>query len=348
MNLSTKTEPIIQQLSVFVTGIEVPGKVTFRGGKPPTRTQGDIAGWSLSSRRRLRQFLMRHQAPAGYTTFGADLTIPAYPVGHPQPCATKEECQSIFGNFRKRMDRIGVCSVWRMEVQPRLETKRQDIRGVEQAHWHIVGGAPENLDLSEISRHWLESLGERAKVLGAAQHACNVSDCGDWTQNRLRYLFDHASKAKVAQIAKGWGKHWGVTRRAVWQPERAEIFDMTQTEQVHFLRYIRRLTARRVPDRRAIGGIPWGVLSIQPSPSGTRLLFMGGVIWCPSWDGKSKPSRDTLRHIVKCLGAAKLNVWALKTSKCQRSAGQFFGVTRRVIECAKETAKSYLTTRTPF
>jgi len=349
MKLLPKNEPIVAELSVYVEGIEVPGKCTYRKGKPPERTEGDIKGWSLSSRRRLRQFLMRHQVPEGWRTFSCDITIPPLPVGSANPCADRAETQAMFGLFRKRLDRIGLCMVWRMEVQPRTETKRDDIRGIEQAHWHCIGGCPASFDLTAIKMHWLACLGERAKVCGALERAANVDDCGDWQAQRLRYLFDHASKAKLEQVAVGWGKHWGVTKRAVWKDDIPEVIGMTEREQVYFLRFIKRMTARRVPDRRATGGIPWSVYGIVDPPEfephhgkrqGIQWNTMGASYFCEGWDGTGKPPHSVRLHLCKCLGAAKRNVWALKTGKCRRSAGQFFGVTKRVIECAKIVANA--------
>lgn len=335
----------MSEVALYVEGIEVKGSATYTKGVPPERTAGDIGGWSLGSRRRLRQFLMRHQVPDGYKCFGADLTVPALPCGTPNPCVDQIEWEGIFKRFRMRCDRAGLCMVWRQEVQPRTETKRDDIRGIEQPHLHIIGGAPENLNLSEISKHWLECLGDRGKVYGAADRAANVSDCADWSSQRRRYLFDHASKAKLVQIAKGWGKHWGVTNRKTWVHDIPKIVGMNPRESVWFLRFLRRLTVRRVPDRRASGGISWSGSSSEPDfiphigkRQGVDFVFMGGTIFCEGWNGHGPVPLKVKQHICRCLGAAKKNVWSLKLGKCNRKAGQFFGVSAKIIQVAKRIA----------
>lgn len=310
----------------------------FRGGKPPTREDGDIKGWSLASRRRLRQFLMHHQVPEGWTVFGADLTVPALPEGVPNPCVDRSGAESIFKNFRDRLDRIGVCSVWRMEIQPRKNTKRDDIRGVEQPHWHIVGGLPPGVTLKDVSCRWVESLGERGKVRGASKCSANVRDVSDWRGARIRYLFDHTSKAALEQIAVGWGRHWGITRRSLWVNEEPRIEKLTLREQVWFTRFLRRLVSRRVLDRRATGGIPWGSVGLERCKTGTRVLIMGGNVFLKGWDGQGLPSLENQRQLCKVLGKLGRNVWALKTAKCKRSAGQFFGVSDRAIRCARAVA----------
>lgn len=326
----------------YPQGIEVEAlKSVWSGKLPPKREEGDVSGWSLKSRRRLREHLLRTSTPEGWSVFGADLTIPPHPVGHPSPCASREECGEIWKRFADRMNRAGVACVWRREVQPRTSTDREDIRGVEQPHWHCIGAIPPGCDYASIRGHWLSSLGGRGEVKGAATQAARIEDVGAYESARRRYLFDHASKRKQEQIAKGWGRHWGIIGRDLFEDLQPMVWELDEWERVCLLRLLRRLTSRRVPDRRATGGIDWGKLQVTPYSAGVRVSFVGGSVVCRGWDGQGVPSVEHRRAVCRALGAVKRNVWALRLAPCRRrGAGQWFGVSPRIVEAARIVAAS--------
>ncbi len=79
---------------------------------PPTRTEGDISGFSDDSARRLRALFdrLRRDAPATFLTL-------TYHRQNPDPEAAKRHLHAFMQACRRRYDRIAVSVIWRMEWQ---------------------------------------------------------------------------------------------------------------------------------------------------------------------------------------------------------------------------------------
>lgn len=302
-----------------------------RGGKPPVE-RGKIKGWSLSSRRRFRDLLLLNRAPDGWQTYSLTLTVPPLPLGSPSPCIDKVDTGRLWHAFSKAVQRRGHLAIWRLEIQSRTKTKREDIRGVPQPHWHIIGACPSG-DFGAITwltDTWLRLLGERGKVAGADRRAVDADWCESWSDGQLRYLYDHASKVKAEQVADGWGRHWGVIGRKYLTPDEGQTYVLRGRDLVDLWRLLRRLHRRRVPDRRGRGGVNWSDIEIRTARGGCDLLWLGGRLFVPSMrpdDVRNRKTRLELeRRITRMQGLERDNVWALRGGKNRRGLfGQWFG-----------------------
>lgn len=320
----------LPEIEIYSQGVRVRGSATFKGGRPPDRKAGDIKGWSASSRRNMREFLLVNSVPTGWKTYSLTLTVPALPVGSASPCIDRDGACYLWKRFSDWLQKKGHVAVWRLEIQPRTSTKREDIRGIEQPHWHLIAAAPPlcGIGFSAACDFWLSLLGDRGKVYGASDRCAVGEWCEGWSEAQTRYLFDHASKAKALQVANGWGRHWGVVNRKKFVKENPEIVRLGSIEKrVKFWRIMRKIHSRRVPDRRAVGGIPWQVVQAKEEKAGTRLYWMGDTWLCRGWWGwPSLPPLSDRLVICSKMGKAKKNIWAMRKRNSKRGlAGQWFG-----------------------
>lgn len=223
--------------------------------------RGEIRGWSKASRRRMRNFLLTHEAVPGNLLFGVTYTIPGNRCtdgGKLLPPPSPEECRHLFNHFQKNfLSRNGCGMVWRLEIQTR-----------GYAHWHGLVSCPPKLDGFYpadfmLKKYWLDALPVLGKfnflqvwqsrevilndryhsdVEGAGKKAADVQHeggRGSW----LRYLQDHATKAKQEQVAIGFGRHWGVVGRTQFQnlkPDGSHEFT-SRKSLARFLRMYHRL-----------------------------------------------------------------------------------------------------------
>jgi len=96
--------------------------------------------------------------------------------------------------------------------------------------------------------------GDLARWPGAGEHACQV-ELDDGQGAWLRYLNDHATKSKQAQIATGYGRHWGIIGKArLPTSEAAETLDLTPDQSARFWRAFDRLRTPQIKDERALFG----------------------------------------------------------------------------------------------
>ena len=249
----------------FPGGVRIIGLRGHGKGNDNPPKRGEIKGWSKSSRRRMRDYLLTHQPVPGNKSYGLTMTIPGDRVLDdwttkipPSPL----ECRRLLNHFAKHyLTRNGCGMVWRLEVQT---------RGV--AHWHGILSAPEFVEYKgypapiafAVREWWLDALRVLGKhqflqkwktgpvivgpcyhgsVPGAERKAIDVQaegGRGAW----LRYLQDHATKAKQEQIAQGYGRHWGVVGRSKFveiNPENEKVFTSRQSY-FRFWRAYHRLT----------------------------------------------------------------------------------------------------------
>lgn len=100
----------------------------FRPYKPPPETRrGTVQGWSKSSRRRMREFLLTHPIKSGFDVYAVTYTVPG-------PVLSPDEAKRLFHNWQMSLNRAGGCAVWRVEVQQR-----------GAMHWHMIAGLPSDV-----------------------------------------------------------------------------------------------------------------------------------------------------------------------------------------------------------
>ena len=252
-------------IETFPGGVRIIGLRGHGKGNDNPPKRGEIKGWSISSRKRMRDFLLTHQPAPGLKAYGLTFTIPGDRVlddWHTIVPPTPAECRRLLDHFAKNyLIRNGCGMVWRLEVQT---------RGV--AHWHGILSAPELVKYKgyyaqiqfAVREWWLDALRVLGKhsflqewktgfvvvgpcyhgqVPGADRNAVDIQaegGRGAW----LRYLQDHATKAKQEQIAEGFGRHWGVVGRSKFvelKPDGEKVFSSWESY-FRFWRAYHRLT----------------------------------------------------------------------------------------------------------
>lgn len=199
--------------------------------------------------------------------------------------------------------------IWRVEVQARGEL-----------HWHGIAICPPALGLEWFEREWfrqLDKLGPvtcavwvrerkrgslevrtrdmgpgwypasmtgvtRASVPGAVEHAVRIEGSsinGEW----LRYLQDHATKAKQEQVGVNIGRHWGIVGRQHWTLTGPDD-DIPLSDRQW--RYVLRCMQRLVTPHQKVEGVPFGYRLRGRCKRG----WQGSAVWF------SRP--DTIRRIV--------------------------------------------------
>lgn len=227
------------------------------GGK-----RSKILTWSKSSRNRARHVLLSCSCPEGWATYGVTLTIPG-------PVATIEEQRELWSRYCLDVAKYGWLMVWRLEVQARGAW-----------HWHCLLSMPEygGADLpapwkgitdncTAITVSWWRIALDRMPAVeghtdkgawvgmtprsgwpGALKHAVDVTTEGATRGAWLRYLADHATKAKQGQVGVNVGRHWGVVGRK-WLcklvPDSVEV--LTDRQSWAYLRAKQRLATPRIP-----------------------------------------------------------------------------------------------------
>lgn len=223
--------------------------------------RGVITGWTRASRKRMREFMLTHHSPRGWSEYCVTLTVPGSPL-------TPEEKRRVWNLMTWKCRHAGIGAVWRLEVQKR-----------GAAHWHLLVSCPplhewisgyaedSGTATMGIIRMWQEcvdSLGEtewtvksgnkyrclRSMLPGAREHMVDVQPMGNQSAGWLRYMFDHASKAKQEQEA-ATGRHWGIVNRSVFVAASSSVVAFTEEDFSRLHRVLRRWNRPRVrlPDR---------------------------------------------------------------------------------------------------
>jgi len=264
-----------------------------------------ITGWSKSSRRRMRMALLTSTGPAGYKAYGISLTVPGHVVLY-------KEYSEMWKYFCRELDKHNWCAVWRVEVQQR-----------GALHWHMILWAPSmspliarrraytnelptefvidhewNRAISTLgfstSEYWWKGPDERwykpysylcprYELPGAWKYKINIqseqAERGAW----LRYLQDHATKAKQEQIPESIGRHWGIIgRKHIIKVDPEETISLTRKQYYRMLRWYQRMCCPSFESATA----PFGrKLGYRPS-RGSR----GNSVWF------SRP--DTVAQLV--------------------------------------------------
>lgn len=243
----------------------VPGNTLRRVGQPPHLEgvkRGEIKGWSKASVNRLRACLVSAVPDVEAEMFGVCLTVPVTDLREAMPSLSRE----LFERFRVTLSRSAphfVAAVWRVELQQR-----------GMPHWHLVVWATSwQAAFLEIEGAWRLALSgwglerpvqvvrrlgrEEVTVLCRTQADGVCEALGDLRgadghqvtvrptllggrDDALRYLVDHESKRKQAQL--GWkGRQWGVIGRSRLSHP-VEDSGLDERGRVWFMRLVRRWT----------------------------------------------------------------------------------------------------------
>ena len=256
--------------------VKNPGNVSTHQRTPGKR--GTIVKWSAASRRRMRRFMLERRPPKAWSVVGATFTIPG-------PVMDKGKTDVLWNDWATRAAHMGLCAVWRVEVQQ---------RGAR--HWHVIVGIPPACDMTSagyrlrmpadacaaIADTWhgaLDRLGEqkfkeryntKKQVYKYGEDSREADECGWWEVSSLmnlpgaldhsvkvesngdsgswmRYLQDHASKHKQEQET-GSGRHWGVIGRKHFEKLTPETLDhLNDAEFARVVRWLQRMATPSFP-----------------------------------------------------------------------------------------------------
>lgn len=238
-----------RKVDYYPAGVLLSAGGRYASGKHQRSKRGAVSGFSKSSRRRMRRFMLENSPPMGWPQYGVTLTIPG-------PTLPDDKEKRLFAAWCLLIFKAGGCAVWRLELQAR-----------GSRHWHCIVALPPSLPPGRITRFWWESIDDLGpfrfdpphigksdkgeyeipevctlmNLPGAYERACVVDQngsAGAW----LRYMQDHASKDKREQCADGKGRHWGVIGRDLFQLQIPAVTDkFTDGEYFRFLRSYQRL-----------------------------------------------------------------------------------------------------------
>lgn len=256
--------------------------------------RGKVTGFSAHSRGRLRRVLMSWAAPDGWRLGAGSFTLPG-------PVVEGDVWRKAFNAWCLYVAKIGACAIWRIELQTR-----------KQPHAHVTVWGPEKEIVEDIFSYWrdcvkllgpvtLESLitpdvgkpwvkiwtvETRMNMVGAYDHALSWSWSRDDMAGWWRYICDHSSKKKEAQL--GWqGRQWGVIGRVHFEKLRGDFQQLSDVEFARVLRFLRRLSRPADPMKRKYWR--WGKLR--------------GKRGCSDWF--SRP--DVMRRAVEWARSESLN-----------------------------------------
>jgi hypothetical protein len=221
--------------------------------------RGKIKGWSYASRRRLRQLLVSADLAGPSLLFGVTLTCPWDvkewgTVGEDWRLAMMAFSQAFIRTFKSGS------MVYRTELQqrgaPHLHAvvylpKDGDwippiLRGIED-------GAEAFLKM-EVRRLWSRAMSRLPWTENAAKGAFDkrgvfVDSLRENKANAMRYVCDHASKRKQAQL--GWeGRQWGVIGGKNLVKDKAITHDCSERASLIYARLVSRLVRYRIRDGR--------------------------------------------------------------------------------------------------
>lgn len=239
------------KVHIFESGIQTEVSTTRHSSPPKNIKRGKVSNWSKASRARLREFLLTHSAPG--VPIAITLTVPG-------SILSVEEWATFVKPFWLKIAKLQYPCVWRIELQQR-----------KQPHYHVVLWG--EMDMAfRIQQEWFNAIGrlspieytystglvytgDRLGMYGAIEHSVQISACGDNFERWWRYLCDHASKRKQAQL--GWqGRHWGVVYRKGFQSLVPVSECLSERQWFKFIRVLRRLTRASV-FRGSIGKSVW-------------------------------------------------------------------------------------------
>lgn len=162
-------------------------------GTPPDRTEGDIRGFSASSRTRMRQQIQRLSRDA----HGLFLTL-TYHESDPTGQEVKAHLHAFVQALRRRWDGLKWSMIWRLEYQK---------RGVPHLHMLISGICFEHMDV--FKRIWHRITDEKSR-----EHREMGAFVERWPGGSKLSSYVAKYMAKEGVVPDDWqGRVWGVRNR---------------------------------------------------------------------------------------------------------------------------------------
>lgn len=212
-------------------------KISSTGRGVTGCVRGSIDSFSYASRLRLRMALLRYRLPSGVRV-GITLTLPWVVSDWPKVMVDFREVLHRFRVYWLR--RFPDCgSIYRVELQK---------RGAPHLHmvsWHRLPLPPDLVDI--YFSLWFDSMLHDLRGGSYSDFARRgvVVDTLPNVIASIRYLCDHASKRKQAQLGYR-GKQWGIYGKSNLVQFCGLPLDFTEREFVLLKRFLRRVTRFRV------------------------------------------------------------------------------------------------------
>ena len=172
----------------------------MQSNKPKGGKRGKVNAFSRASRQRLQQALLIYDAPQGWRRYGLCLTVPT------QCDNWQEYWLATVERFRTLLTRGSFhhAAIYRVELQQ---------RGMPHLHLVMFTDAPSwEFGAFEACTKWQEALkGWQVEGLSLDNrfiHGITAKAQEITRETSLRYLFEHTSKGKQAQLGYQ-GRQWG-------------------------------------------------------------------------------------------------------------------------------------------
>lgn len=230
----------MEKVSVLPYGVVLSmnkGRVVSSGVVGGGEKRGVISRFSSAARLRLRLALLRLFLLFGRRV-GVTLTLPWH-------C---EDWSSVMGDFRDVMHRFRVGFLRRFKGEAciyRVELQRRGAPHVHMVSWHHLPLPPDLVDRYFLL--WFDSL--KRDLRGGSYSDFAVRgvkvDMHINTVGAIRYLCDHESKSKQAQLGYP-GKQWGIIGRSFLVEDAGIPVDISDSHLVLLKRFLRKVSRFRV------------------------------------------------------------------------------------------------------
>lgn len=222
------------------SGIELKRHGQMRRAVNSGGKRGAIDGFSAAARRRLRQSLLRARLRETGYICGVTLTLPW--------SVADGAWMAYMDKFRDSWD--SYCHAWRRKYPHSAMIYRVELQQRGAPHIHAVcymaaaDGSVDNLKAS-LTGLWAQAMGNRVRwtdgaINGGYAHRGVSVDHIKSMGAIMRYLCDHATKRKQAQLGYK-GKQWGVVARANLDWLEPTPIELEPRAEVLFRRCLRRL-----------------------------------------------------------------------------------------------------------
>lgn len=313
-----------RKIEVFESGVFIPKQgMNFVPNcltdKTKRKERGSITSFSYHARQRLRRALVEFRHPNAYR-LGFTLTLPWRDVVWDDQKTLDQfrECFNLFSTkFRQAFPKSS--AIFRVELQQRKAPhihaiwyldKSEAIKRGWFARTPAEAGAPDERDAllslpflanTKISSFWTSSVpvGPVDNIRGFLDHGARVDRIASDGQ-MFRYLADHASKSKQAQLGYR-GKQWGFIGRRNLVKSTPDEFAFRRGEdgargKAVLLRTLRKVCRYRVQAPGAAFGSKYvssrrSVGAFYVSGRTARLLFGSERVSCGLVKSRSKQMR---------------------------------------------------------
>lgn len=228
----------LNTVSIYSNGVRFNKSNTYYPKSETLKTRGKITEFSSHSRLRLRKSILQNSLPNS-KSFGLTLTVPWM--------YKKETLSEILLLYRKVFHRF--CIAFSRKYKNSACIFRHELQQRKMPHTHIIlylsNNDSQSCDLltSNIKSLWVNSLSDTisdCNIVGFLKYGIKL-DKLDNKLNMYRYIADHTSKSKQAQL--GYiGKQWGFINRKNFVKEKPLFIDFESDEQkLFFMRHIKKL-----------------------------------------------------------------------------------------------------------